>query len=264
MSTDKVADQPIEVEAGASLTAINDKVLLGLMDYFAFWIKRALDAKLRVQTPTSPDACPVGNRFPWDPSTYFVQNKFPALYCWSGPSKSQQFTIYKWARIREINLMLVFDEIVGPSGITVRHGLIPAAEAAVMTANYRGNHPEYSYDGDDLGTPIWQTLDLLAFKFISSEEGHMSPVPEIDARSNQGSGFTVRYYPALICKFEVTEELEEHLITPSDIYPLLGSGTIDLELTYQMSSDNSSVTSGSAFYVNKVFKTIPLTGYSSV
>lgn len=261
--TEYVGSQKLQVEAGPSLSNFEDKVLLGLMDYLGFWIKHSLDAKLRVQSPTSPDALPTANRFPWDPASYFVQNRFPALYCWSqGPGTMTQFTTLKWSRRREISLTYLFDELVGAGGLTARHGLIPFAEAAVMYGMQQGMHPDYSFDGDALGTPIWDTLGLNECRLISTEEGHMAPVPDIDARSNQGSGHVVRFYPALMIKLYVVETLED--IPDITSATPLADGNLDVYLSYSTASDGSSVTGGSAYFVDLNIKSVSLPSYSAI
>ena len=208
MSYDTLGLLTIPVSAGEALSTFQDKTVLGLMDFISWYIKYTVDDKLAVLPPTSSDAVPTANRFPWDPSTTFVQNAFPAIYMWQAEAGQleEDSTVY-YKRSRKIGLFYVFNELVSPGGLMPRHGLIPAVDAAVHLAIATGRHPSYGYNGDTPGTPIWRSLSLRDVRLRGTKLESVASIPDVDARSTAGQGHVIRSYPALRGEIEVVERI---------------------------------------------------------
>jgi hypothetical protein len=214
----------LPVAAGASLSHLTDSVVLGLLDYFAFWIKNTLDAKLAVLTPTSSDAVPTANRFPYSPGEYWVRSSVPALYVWwNGPSRRVADTLVYDRRDREIHVQYIFEELIAPDGVTARAGLMSAVDAALFKACARGRHPSYGYNSSPAGTPLVASLapeSHLAFEYLGGTEGMMSPVPYSNPRpGGEGGGHVIRFYPSLLARVAVMERVGADLPDdPDDVF----------------------------------------------
>lgn len=203
----------LPVAAGTSLSAIDDPIVSLLSDYFAWWIKATLDAKLAVQAPTSADACPAANRFLYDPGEYWTRNPVPALYVWSEKGQREAATTVYSVRTRPIRVMYVFQEMVLPGGITARRGLIPAVEAAIIEACERKGHASYSYGGGVAGQPVTRYVaspGQWTFSYAEGQHGFVWPVG--DER-----GQVQRAFPALQATINVVERMGQvQLADPGD------------------------------------------------
>lgn len=222
--TSYAGNLPLPVPAGAAFSTLNDPTCVGLLDFFGFYTKLMLDAKLAVLSPTSADACPVANRYPWDPSTHFVRQSFPALYCWPTRTRpAKPHTMVLSAREREISLLYVFDELVAPAGLSARNGLIAAVDATWCRALDRLSHPTY---GTPAGTSIVRSLDLLELELIQSEPGFMASLP-----GGTNAEHVQRGYPSLRASLRVVELLTEEELTDADLLP-------DLDATIETTEAN--------------------------
>lgn len=203
----------LPVAAGASLSTLDDPVLSLLSDYFAWWIKQSLDAKLAVQSPTSADACPTANRFLYDPGEYWVRNPVPALYVWSDRGERVDGTMVYSMRRRSVRLMYVFQELVVPTGANARRGLISAVEAAILEACERKGHESYSYGGGVAGRPVMHYVaspGMWTFEYASGNHGYVWPVGE-------ERGQVQRAYPALQASIDVLERMSSvEMTSPAD------------------------------------------------
>ena len=230
MAYDLFGVMTIPVSAGSMLSTFQDKTILGLMDYIGWYIKYAIDDKLATLPPTSSDAAPAANRYPWNPGTTFVQNGFPAIYMWQESSVLEQETLIYYKRIRRLGFKYYFDEVVSPGGLQARHGLIPAVDAALQLAFATGRHPSYSYDGDAAGTPIWRTLNLRDLRLVSTSSEMEASVPDVDARSTAGKGHVIREYPVLVAEIEAVERVTLGYRTDADnVSDQLTDATLVLE-----------------------------------
>jgi len=202
----------IPVAAGASLSAATDTIVAGILDFFAFTLKTALDAKLAALVGTSADACPVANRFPYSQGTWWPRNPVPALYVtWEGKSRPVPDTLVYNKRIRELSVFYVFDEIYAPDGLDAREALMALADSALATASSNGRHPSYTPPGGTAGQLLsWAIAEpgMLAWEYTGGEYGRMMPVPMSDAKAGgDGEGANVRFYPCLQGRVEVHERV---------------------------------------------------------
>lgn len=229
------------VPAPASIANPNcdDVTLLGLLDYFGFWIKYALDARLSTQLGAGGDACPLANRFPYDPGKYFVRNDLPALYIWHVESKYTPKTVIFDERTRTLGLMYIYEELVAPDALGPRHGVVPAVDATFFRAVQRGNHPSYGYGNSPAGTPIILSLNLSKLLYKGGKAGFLMPVPAAAPRS-PNDGPILRGYPALQGQIEVSEIVNVDQMEDSD---LAGDFPIHIE-TGDTTSDTVTILDG--------------------
>lgn len=210
-----VATQALPVPTGDVDSVIDDPTVVGLLDFAGYMIKWALDSRLaQLHGPTSgaavTDACPVANRYPFNPETTHVRLPKPALFMWwDGTSQTTQWTMIYGRRVRQIKALYMFAETVLPGGMRARNG-IPAIVDAVFAkiANERW-HPSYGYDGDPAGTPIVQSLDLMDLGYNGGTAGMMFEVPGNTTVADQGKtgGQIQRGFPALTGTFTVWERV---------------------------------------------------------
>jgi len=229
--TSYVGAAAIPVAAGANLSSASDPIVAGILDFFAFTLKNALDAKLAVLTPTNSDACPTANRFPYSHWTWWPRNPLPALYVtWSGQARIADETLVYQRRTRDLSVFYVMEEGYGPDGLEVREALLSLADAALATASMNGRHPSYTPPGGTQGQLLSTALatpGTLAWQYVGGEHGRMMPVPVSDIRpGGDGEGANVRFYPALIGKVEVHERVG--LAVPTDPDDVNGDTTFTL------------------------------------
>lgn len=227
--TNSVGPLSLPLAAGAPDTAIDDPTVTGLLDYFAFWLRTSLNAKLGNLQGTSADAVPVANRFPWDPASYFVRgaqdgapNPFPALYVWwMGRGTRFPRSTLKTMRQRQLGVMWVFDELTLPGALVDRHGLIAAADAALESAVDLGYHPSYGLNSAPMGTPVAVSLSLSGpgMRYMGAQIGSMSAIPgDSQSVGARPDGHVVRAYPALQAVVEVYEQIRQFQANdPADV-----------------------------------------------
>lgn len=224
--TSKVGPLTIPVVTSGTNTAIQDPTLIGLLDFFGFLIKDALDAKLTeqggpVSSAAITDACPVAFRFPWDPADSFMRphningamvQPLPGLWAWEEGStwSKEGSTLAIDAIERDIRLMYVFPQLATPDGIAARHGLMGAVCKAIAKGASRGAHAEYGYGDDAMGTPVWQSLSLVDLQFVSASYGRLAQTPTQGQQSGGRSGaegYVHRFYPAVTASMSVIEHI---------------------------------------------------------
>lgn len=226
--TTTVGPLTLPIAAGAVGSSLDDHVVLCALDYLAHWLNQYLNAKLAQQTGTSFEAVPSGNKFPWDPSTYFVlgdndgdTNPFPALYAWwEGRSQvvPERTSLLYDARARDIQIAYVFDELVAPGGLRSRNGLLNAVDATFHRALDRMAHPTFGYNGDPVGTPIWRSLSLAELRYLGSTQGRFEQqVPTSNpAPGGPGEGSVVRGFPMLRASLRVVETVNLDTTSEAD------------------------------------------------
>lgn len=236
--TSSVGSMTLPVPAGSSLSSLEDVTLLGLLDYLGFWLKLNLDPKLANLTPTSIDACPVANRFPFDPEGTYVRNDFPALYAWPVKSTRQDWTLLYEVLVREIKVMYLFEELVKPDGMEARHGLYAAVDKTFMKAAERGRHAEYRYNDDwGFGDQLARQMNWRTWEYLGADYGFLSPIP--GGSTAQGGSGTERQtqsgYPAVMASFRVFERVDQDDFLRADL------GT-DLTMTISTGDSTEDVT----------------------
>ncbi len=226
----------LPVPAGAQDSALDDPTLMGLLAYLGHWLGVSLDAKfaaLRGTNATTAGACPTANRFPWDPSTYFVRgdqkggseaSHFPALYAWRiGRPQFLPYSSVQDLRKQTIGVAYVFDELTLPGGWTRRSGVLSAVDGVFFSAVSRCYHPTFGLNGAPAGTPIAVSLRLSGpgLTYDGGEQTMLAPVPgQSLARGAGQDGHVLRAYPTLRAQFTVYElvtafEAED----PGDVVP---------------------------------------------
>lgn len=202
----------LPIAAGTLADPLADPIVNGLLAFLGYWLKSELDAKLAIQSPTSADACPSANRFPYDPRGYWVRNPKPALYVWwKGPSEIADQTLVYAKRERDLGVWYVFEELVAPDGLTPRAGIAAAVDAVIAKACDRGYHPSFSYNGAGAGTPLAYALadkGLVGFEYRGGTAGWMVPVPDASARAGgAGTGYVQRGFPCVEGTIRVWERV---------------------------------------------------------
>ena len=241
--TCRIGPSYVPVEAAGANTRILDPLLVGLLDYFSFWIRLTLNDKLaEVQGPidSNPilDACPAEHCFPWDhKGTFCRQHKvgdemkvpLPGLWMWEegATSTKEGATLWYAATQRTIKMSWVFPELQIP-GYSGRSGLANAVSNAILKACDEGRHPDYGYGTDPAGTWILGSLNLHALDFVRGAHGALQGIPNSSVAGNGGvrgsDGAIQRFHPAYEATFQVVEKIEQRqFVLPDDV---LVEGTV--------------------------------------
>src|SRR5580698_5849078 len=174
MPTETSAVGPLQlpIPVGAAQSPVDDPVTTGLLAWFGFWLQFDLNAKLANLVGTSADACPVTNRFGWDPinpKPSFVwadQTQadqtivVPALYCWLDKGKTKPYSTVTDQLERRGGLLWIYDQLTLPGALVDRYGLRAAVEASLSRAASLGRHPAFGLYGGPPGQPIEVALQL--------------------------------------------------------------------------------------------------------
>ncbi len=203
----------LPIAAGAQNSDLDDPVVSALSEYLRFWLRNELNTKLSNMQGTATDACPSANVFKVDPSTYWSRGPFPALYVWwEGSSEFQRYSLVYDLRIRKINAMWVYDELLMPEALQPRHGLLNAVDSVFFKATERQRHASFAYGSAAPGAPLaWSVAapGLVSFRYDGGQAGVMAPVPDSDPTpGGPGEGQLIRGYPALRGVFTVWERIE--------------------------------------------------------
>lgn len=207
--TTTVGSLTVPVPAGAALSEVADPTLLLLLDYLGHHLKAALDAKLAVLTPTSADACPTANRFPWDPETTWVRQGLPALFAWEASARRRPFTMVWDHIVRDIEVLYIFAELHKPNGIRARHGLMSAVGKVMAMAAERDRHATFSYGGSAAGASVSRLGNWDAWVFERGEAVWLDAVPGGSSVAG-GSGSEraeQRAYLGYTATFSITERV---------------------------------------------------------
>ncbi len=207
----------LPLAAGAANGGIADPTIAALLSFGGFLIKWALDARLAQQQGPAQsgepvtDACPVDQRYPFNPETTHVRLPKPALFAWwDGASVVEQWTSIYGVRKRSIKLLYLSQEIVIPGGIAARHGVPAVVDACFCKLANELAHPGWSYGTDPLGTAITTSVGLLRLLYQSGTAGVMFEVPGNTTVADQGKtgGHVQRGYPSLMGTFQVWERVD--------------------------------------------------------
>lgn len=210
--TSLVGALDLPVSAGAAGTRLADPTVRGLADFFAFALRKDMNAKLTALLGMSADACPTTNIYWWDPDTHFVRESFPALYLWwPGASRIIPKTMLYADRERELSGMYVFEETVAPTGLRARSGLLATVDASLAKAWQRGRYADYTplvagaYEGQSLA----KALNIQTWEYLGGHQGRMlAQVPESSANpGGAAEGHLKRGYPALSFRVSVIERI---------------------------------------------------------
>lgn len=207
--TAQLGSLEIPVEPGEYLSELADPTLLLLLSYLGHQLKLNLDSKLAQLSPTSADACPVANRYPWNPDSTFVRQSLPALFAWEERCSRRQHTLLNDTLDREIRVLYIFDELVKPDGMRARHGLASAVGKILAMAAERNQHATFSYDGSAPGACVSDLGNWLGFIFMRGEAQWLQAVPggSDSVGGDGGEMATQRAYLGYLAEYVITEQI---------------------------------------------------------
>lgn len=243
-----VAALSLPLEAGAANARIPEPLVVGLLAYLGFWIKWGTDAKLATikgplvtagSSVAITDACPLANRLPYNPGTWWVrfmtEATAPALWVWAKGSKRTKLSTVYDIRERQMGFLYAFPEVLAPRALVTRFGLMSAVDALIIRALDRGAHPDY-----ENGVQFCDTIadpNTLELAFDSSEEGFEASRPETGAGAGgrADGGFEQYGFPTLRGTIVARERVSgDSFEDPGDIL-----GDIDVTITHNEYGDVS-------------------------
>jgi len=216
----------LPVPAGAVGETLADPVVDAVLDFASFYIKDALDPKLKNILPsgTMVDAVPSANRFafdPLEPQGLHVKLPVPCLFVWwQGASHVMKMTTIYNYRVRKLHLLYVFPELPKTSEMRRRVGLIGAVDAAMHKMSKRQINTSYAYKTNPEGMGIAQAIapvDVVGWEYDGGSPGRfgIDEGPGADRRVKKKSG---RDYPALKGTFTVQERVQPMtMVDPDDV-----------------------------------------------
>jgi hypothetical protein len=234
MATSNVGGLVLPLDTTSAEHSVLDPVVVGLADYFAFWIRHELNTKLAQLRPGTgdgaiPDPLPSANVFYVDPQAHWVRDplKIPALYVWwprDGRSKVGEYSTVYDKRERDLRLMYVAGRETRPKGALGFSGLPAVVDAILTKASARGRHPEYGYNGDAFGTPIHRSLapaGALGWEYTGGYPDFYAVVPNVPkgATGGNASGYEVTGFPVLLGTVHVVEKVLHDDLTYLDRTP---------------------------------------------
>lgn len=206
----------LPLSAGSANGGIADPAVVALLSFAGFLIKWALDDRLAQQQGPAVDglpivdACPVAQRYPFNPETTHVRLPKPALFAWwDGASTVEQWTSIYGVRKRSIRVLYISSEVVVPGGAAARHGVPSVVDACFAKLANERSHPAWSYGSDPLGTAITTSVDMVRLTYDGGAAGMMFEVPGNTTVADQGKtgGHVQRGYPSLLGTFQVWERV---------------------------------------------------------
>lgn len=214
----KVGALDIPIQSGGVKERLSDPLVDKLLDFSAFVIKNALDAKLHDLLGTSTDAVPEKNRFPYNPLEPRGKHRVlspPALFVWwNGRSKISKHSSIYYMRERELRLLYVFPELPQTAELERRAGLLNAVDACLHQASFWMGHDEYGSGASirsQLGYPC-----MTEWEYLGGEPGRFG-IDEgagVERRISRHSG---RDYPALKGYFALYERVTPKDLTDDDL-----------------------------------------------
>lgn len=242
MPSETSAVGPLVVPVAATPVGTNfaDPFVDTLLDFSAFYLKNALDTRLASIRPpgTVSDAVPVTNRFTFDPLEPRGINKhmpLPALFVfWTGESRRVEFTQLYTYRVRDIDLLYVYEELPSLSSLEERRGWSNAVDAALHKMGERQRHDVYSPPDGSPGMTLYQALaplGVVKWEYMGGKPGRfgIDEGPLAERRAARTSG---RDWPAVKGRFEVWERVQQRTLDdPLDVMT-------DMQLTINGGSES--------------------------
>jgi hypothetical protein len=163
--------------AGPAEGVLRPAVADALLDFLAFYLNWALNARLAQMTPRSAEAVPALNRFAYDPAELWPQNPVPALYVWwKGSGKNHHSTLREKIEA-SYGFLYVAGEIKVPGGVEPLDGFGEIVDQVFRYAADQGFHPDYGYNGAPHGEMLNLTLGFQGWEIAESQAGRMRPAP---------------------------------------------------------------------------------------
>jgi hypothetical protein len=206
----------LPIAPGAVGDKLADPIIEAVLSFAGFYIKDALDEKLKNILPSGLmlDAVPNANRFdfdPLEPQGIKVTLPVPCLFVWwEGISTVMEKTLLYSFRVRNLHLLYVFPELPKLSEVKRRAGLISSVDAAMHKMSERQLHTSYSYNGNPAGMGIAQALaplGVVGWEYVGGQPGRfgIDEGPGADRRVKKHSA---RDYPALRGVFKIHEKVQ--------------------------------------------------------
>ena len=207
---------PLELPhpAGVLKAKLEDPIIETLIDFIAFYLNNDISPKLALLPGTSSVAVPSANKFtfdPLEPRGQRVRRPVPSLFLWwDGNSTRWQYSQLQGGRIRNLNLLYIFDELPALAEMDRRSGLMNAVAASIEKAAEREYHPLYAPNGKPLGTEMSNSIGDLAMWEWSYLGGRGVQRIGID---DQGRGTDIarpagRHYPGFAAQLMVRELIQ--------------------------------------------------------
>ena len=184
--------QTFPLAAGTAGQFLRDPVAEALLDFLAFNLNWAFNAKLAQMTPKVAQAVPTANRYTYDPADMWPQNRnFPQMYVWwKSSGKSNHSTLRE--RIEAVyGFQYIAQPVEGIVGSRHFSGLAATVDRVIRYAADQGYHPQYGYNGAPAGELLNLSLGFQGWEIGESQPGILRPVP-----GQQGA--PPHYYPAVL------------------------------------------------------------------
>lgn len=190
-NTFTLGGQTFPLAAGAAGAFLRDPVAEALIDFFAYYLNTALNAKLAQMSPKNAQAVPTANRYTYDPAEIWPQNAFPALYVWWQKSSKDQHSTLRERINADYGFQYIAQPITSPQGARHYAGLGATVDRLIRHAADQGYHPDYGYNGAPPGEMLPLSLGFQGFEVTECKNGFLRPAP-----GQQGA--TQHAYPAVI------------------------------------------------------------------
>ncbi len=257
--TARVGPQTLPVTTAGQDSALRPPIEVGILDFFGYLTKQALDAKLGemrgpVTSAAITDALPAGHRFPWNHNGTFMrplpaevalaasegrqpQPPLPAGYCWrvSTQPTAMGATLIRRCVEHEIKLHYIFPQLQIPGGFDARSGLMAAVAdqaSRYFGEAFRTRHPNYGYNGDAAGTPLVRSLNLVDISLVRAQHGGIAVTPTGSAQGTAGrpgnEGHVQRFFPSVEMTLRVIAPIDTaQPVEPDDV---LSDSTVDMNV----------------------------------
>jgi hypothetical protein len=189
-STTTIGGQTLPLPAGVAGGFLRGYVAEALLDFLAFNLNWALNAKLAQMTPKVAQAVPTANRFPYDPADLWPQRPVPALYVWWQGSRKTPHSTLRERVESDYGFRYIAQPITAPMGSMHFSGLGETVDRIIRYAADQGYHSQYGYNGAPPGEMLNLSLGFQGWEVAESKPGIMRPV------AGQ-AGAAPHYYPAV-------------------------------------------------------------------
>lgn len=201
----------LPLPAADAATEWTDPLVDGLLSYLGHWLKADLDARLGTIPNLPDDACPVANRFGYEPGRTFVREAMPALFVWRNADEQQ---IVQYSQLQDelrsvVRCFYIIGEFNKPDDSATASGLFAAVNACLARATRAERHSTWSYGSYSAGTPVFRALGIEGWQYQGGKllEGLPEPGerPVTATRNTGGDSAEQRYYPIVTASWLVRE-----------------------------------------------------------
>lgn len=199
--------QTFPLAAGATDGVLRPAVADALLDFLAYYLNWALNARLAQMDPRNAEAVPTLNRFAYDPAELWPQNPVPALYVWwKGSGKAGHSTLRERVEA-SYGFQYIAEQIKVPGGVEPLDGFGEIVDQVLRYAADQGYHPSYGYNGAPPGEMLNLSLGFQGWEIAESQPGRLRPVPG-------QHGVDQHFYPAVIGTIKCWTTIEQRSPEP--------------------------------------------------